>query len=151
METLYVKDGYEYYRNADGRIVDRLCDQTLDYRVGELRPEVVAELDKARAMYRYPTTALVDTVIAYQEQSPEKAVNFIRYRLLGAASHVEVFGHAAEARYKAQAMEKRLQQHAWQTDRMEKKIDDLQKRIVELQNTVLKVLSNTAMKQNKAV
>ena len=125
-KILYREGNMEYYLNPDGKLVSQQVDLYKDYRRGELLPEVAAELDKARSLKRYPSDKLIDTVIQYQKEYPEKAIKYIGYRILGTCGYLEVFGQRAESYYR----EKR---HIEQNERMESKIEDLQQQITDMQ------------------
>lgn len=120
----------EYYLNSDGKLVSQQIDLHKDYRRGELLPEVAAELDRARAMKRYPSDKLIDSVIAFQAEHPEKAVKYIGYRLLGSCGYLEVFGSHAESYY-------REMRHIQQNERMEGKIENLQQQITDMQQLMM--------------
>jgi hypothetical protein len=125
-KILYREGDREYYLNPDGKLVSQQVDLFKDYRRAELLPEVAAELEKARILKRYPSDNLIDSVIAFQEEHPEKAIKYIGYRLLGTAGYLEVFGRSAETYY-------REQRHIKQNERMETKIGDLQQQLTDMQ------------------
>ena len=107
-ETVKVENGREWYYNADKKLVSRLCDDTLAYRVKELEPQVINELNKARRIYRYPSKELIDTAIAYQRESVKKAVRYVNYKLLGEFKYLDVFGVAALEEYGRDDLKARL-------------------------------------------
>lgn len=108
------KRGLEYYYNADGRLVSGPVDQYRDYRRAELHPAVLAELDEARSYGWYPSKSHIDSCIYLQQQHPDKAAAYVRYKLLGTATYMDVFGPAMQQHI-----------HETQTARMEEKIDQL--------------------------
>lgn len=126
----------EYYYNKDGKLVYRSADDTKEYRVDELLPEVIAELDDARCRKNYPSRALINAVISMQNESPEKAVNYIRYRLLGTASYLDVYGAEAEKRYGDDRHYKQTAELEYKIDVLQKHFEDLQKIVINLANTI---------------
>jgi hypothetical protein len=86
---LYTQGNYEFYRNDDGKMVSQLKDQCKDYRRSELLPEVNELLDELRS-YRsgYPTEANINSIIKMQEEHPDKAINYIKYRYFGSATYL---------------------------------------------------------------
>lgn len=126
-EILYIKNGREYFYNPDGRIVSQPVDNSVDYRTSELTPEISEALDRARARGRYPSRELIDSVILMQEYSKLKALNYVKYKLLGEARYIDVYGEAAEAKYRAEAhyrksfdLERELVKVQAQLEQMEK-------------------------------
>lgn len=95
-KILYTKNGNEYYLNPDNKLVSQLVDITKEYRIDELDPEVIEELNKARARYNYPKESTIDYLIECQKLSIQKAVDYVGYRLLGTKSYIDVFSKAAE-------------------------------------------------------
>ncbi len=90
-DTIRVEGNKEYFKRADGKIVYRFADETKDYRVDELHPEVIRQLDRAREQYNYPSKPMIDNLIKMQSQAVQKAVNYVKYRLLGECNYIEVF------------------------------------------------------------
>lgn len=130
---LSTKGEYEFYRNDDGKLVSQLKDKCKDYRRSELLPEVNALLDEYRS-YRsgYPTEANINSIIKLQNDHPDKAINYIKYRFFGSASYLDVFGAEAERRYKEQA-------HIEQNERMEEKVDDLKQQLSDMQQLMINI------------
>lgn len=91
-ETIKVEEDKEYFFRPDGKIAFRFRDDTIGYRVDELRPEVMTQLDRARSIYRYPTRPMIDTLVKMQEENPQKAVNYVKYKLLGECGYLDVYG-----------------------------------------------------------
>lgn len=129
-KILYRQGNFEYYLNPDGKLVSQQVDLYKDYRRGELLPEVAAELDQARERKEYPSDKLIDTVIQYQKEHPEKAIKYIGYRLFGSCSWLDVFGQKSERYY-------REMRHMEQNERMEGKIEDLQQQITDMQQLMM--------------
>jgi len=117
-ETIRIEGNKEFYYNADGKLVFRLADETTEYRNGELRFPVFAEVNKARQLHRYPTRELIDSLIIMQKDSPEKAARYVKYKLLGECSYLDVFG----SEFQNETELKRIQQRL---DRIEASIADL--------------------------
>lgn len=115
IEFIDEKKGIEYYRNADGKLVSQPMDDTAGYRSSEIAPEVSDALNRARELHRYPSRPMIDNIIYMQEFSIEKAVTYVKYRLLGEATYLDVFGRDAEDRRAAQ-------QHYKKQDEMQKLI-----------------------------
>lgn len=113
--------GLEFFYNAAGRLVCGPMDQNRDYRREELHPDVLAELDEARCCGWYPSKAHIDSCIQLQQQHPAKAAAYVRYKLLGTATYADVFGPAMQQRI-----------HEAQTDRLEKKLDQLSQDLRDL-------------------
>ena len=91
-ETIKIEGNREYYYNNDNKLVFRYADKTIGYRESEICYPVAQELDRARAIYRYPTTQLIDNVINMQnDESVLKARRYIKYKLLGECSYSDVF------------------------------------------------------------
>lgn len=137
-EVEYIKDGKEYFRDPDGRLVSRPIDDTIGYRTDELMPELQEFLDRARSeKQRYPSRAMIDNLIEVQKTKPLKACNYVRYILLGELRHVDVFGEVAEEKYAAQ-------QHYRETEEMKRAIEEMAKQIEDMQ----KLLFNIAVQLN---
>lgn len=98
-KILYTQDGKEYYKNPDGRLVNRIADQSKGYRESELDPGVIEILEEARERGRYPQRSTIDSLIQLQKESANKAIKYAGYRLLGRYSYQEVFGNEAEREY----------------------------------------------------
>lgn len=129
----FVNDGKEYYIDPDGRLVYKIADDTLGYRVDELIPELITLLDRARnEKHNYPTREMIDNLIRIQKKEPLKACNYVKYRLLGELRYVDVFGNAAEERYAAQ-------RHYSETAEMKKAIEDLTMQIEEMQQLIFNI------------
>lgn len=96
-DTIEKIGNLEYFLNADGKKVYRYADDTIGYRSAELLPEVEQYLNRARALHNYPTRPMIDNLIAMQSESKRKAVNYVRYRLLGECSYMDVYGGDIEA------------------------------------------------------
>lgn len=90
-DTIRIEGNKEYFKRADGKVVYRFADETIGYRVDELHPEVIRQLDRARAIYNYPSKPMVDNLIKMQAEAVQKAINYIKYRLLGECTYTEVF------------------------------------------------------------
>lgn len=135
-KILYREGDKEYYLNPDGKLVSQNVDLYMEYRRGELLPEVAAELDEVRKICIYPSKAAIDTVISYQKECPDKAINYIRYRYLGTCSYLDVFGPGAEQQYK-------VKMHLEQNERMESKIDNLQQQIRDMQQLMFNIAKST--------
>mgnify|MGYP007128358999 CR=1 FL=1 len=124
--------GLEYYKNADGRLVSQLIDETIGYRAAELAPEVTEALDRARAMHNYPSRPMIDNLVHMQEASVEKAVTYVKYRLLGEATYLDVFGRDAEDRRAAQQHYKKQDEMQMQIAAMAAQMADMQKLIFNM-------------------
>ena len=91
-ETVKTEGNKEYYYNNDNRLVFRYADETIGYREIEICATLLEELERARAIYRYPTKPLIDNVINMQNtESVLKARRYIKYKLLGECSYNDVF------------------------------------------------------------
>lgn len=117
-ETVKTEGNKEYYYNADNKLVYRYADETLHYRTEELTTLVHAYLVRARNIHKYPTKEFIDSVIDFQRESEKKAVNYIRYRLLGECNYLDVFGPEIGSDIKAESLENRLSE-------IENKINEL--------------------------
>lgn len=95
-ETVKTVGNVEYFYNNDKKLVSRFCDDTINYRVDELDEKVKEQLEKARRVFRYPSKPFIDTCIRFQNETPKKAVNYIKYKLLGTAKYLDVFGPQLE-------------------------------------------------------
>lgn len=134
----YVKDGMEYFRNPDGKLVSRPVDEYRDYRRSELDPAVNTQLDIARYYGDYPSKATIDSLFDMQKTSVEKAVNYVKYRYLGTASYLDVFGKENEKRWEAEL-------HYKTTKEMAEKIEVMAAQMNEMQQ----LLFNMAVTLNK--
>ena len=61
-----------------------------------------------------------------QEYSELKALNYVKYKLLGEAKYLDVFGDAAEARYEAQ-------RHYRKTDQLEVMMLNMAAQLADMQ------------------
>ena len=134
----FVKNGKEYYYNADGKLVFQWADDTVGYRRAELAPEVAKVLDRARSKHNYPTRSMIDNLISLQETAPLKAVNYVRYRLLGELRYIDVFGDVAEDRYKAERHYKTTEQLQNMITGMSAQLEDMQRIIFNMANQLNK-------------
>lgn len=132
IEFIDEKKGLEYYRLDDGRLVSQPVDDTVNYRTDELAPEVIEVLNRSRARYWYPSRPMIDNLIKMQELSVEKAVTYVKYRLLGEATYLDVFGQEAEDRRAAQAHYKKQDAMAAQISAMAAQMADMQKLIFNM-------------------
>lgn len=132
IEFVDAEKGLEYYKNADGKLVSQFVDSTVDYRDNELAPEVLREVEKARAIHNYPSHPMIDNLIHMQDLSVEKAVTYVKYRLLGEASYIDVFGKDAEDRRAAQEHYKKQDAMAAQISAMAAQMADMQKLIFNM-------------------
>lgn len=124
-ETVETKGNIEFYYNADFKLVSRRADDTKGYRSAELFGDVEAELDRARQLHRYPTKPLIDNVIHIQNtESIEKAILYVKYKLLGEANYLDVYGSTSERRMES----------------TEKRIFELQKEIFSLNSKMDRLL-----------
>lgn len=139
MEYLYTKNGREYYRNADGKTVSQPCDSFRNYRRDELAPEVNELLDRSRdERHYYPSKGIIDSLCDMQNCCVSKAVNYAKYRLFGECTYQEVFGTAAEDRYKAE-------KHYSATDEMKNTLENMAAQMKEMQ----KLMFNMATQMNQ--
>lgn len=132
IEFVDEKKGLEYYRLDDGRLVSQPVDNTVNYRTDELAPEVIEVLNQSRAQYWYPSRPMIDSLINMQKSSVEKAVTYVKYRLLGEATYLDVFGEEAEERRAAQAHNKKQEEMAEQISTMAAQMADMQKLIFNI-------------------
>ena len=132
VKILYTEGDREYFMNSDNKLVSQQRDLYKDYRRAELLPEVASELDQVRSLNIYPSDSAINAVINYQQECPEKAVNYIRYRYLGTCSYLEVFGQKAQSYY-------REKMHIEQNERMESKIGDLQQQLTDMQQLMFNI------------
>lgn len=132
IEFIDEKKGLEYYRLDDGRLVSQPVDDTVNYRTDELAPEVIEVLNRSRARYWYPSRPMIDNLIKMQELSVEKAVTYVKYRLLGEATYLDVFGKEAEDRRAAQAHYKKQDAMQQQLAAMALQMADMQKLIFNM-------------------
>ena len=132
LKILYTEGNREYYLGPDNKIVSQQRDLFKEYRRDELLPEVAAELDQVRSINIYPSDSVINSVISFQNECPEKAVNYIRYRYLGTCSYLDVFGHKAESYY-------REKMHIEQNERMESKIEGMQQQLFDMQKLMMNV------------
>lgn len=132
IEFIDEKKGLEYYRLDDGRLVSQPVDDTVNYRTDELAPEVIEVLNRSRARYWYPSRPMIDNLIKMQELSVEKAVTYVKYRLLGEATYLDVFGQDAEDRRAAQAHYKKQDAMQQQLAAMALQMADMQKLIFNM-------------------
>lgn len=124
--------GLEYFRNADGKLVSQPIDDTINYRDAELAPEVLREVQRAREIHNYPSRPMIDNLVHMQGLSIDKAVKYVRYRLLGEATYLDVFGQDAEDRRAAQAHYKKQDAMAAQLQAMAAQMADMQKLIFNM-------------------
>ncbi len=137
-DVLFVKDGWEYFLNEDGKLVSSTVDAYKDYRRNELPESVNMLLDRARDKDRYPKKALIDNLVSMCDYSITKAENYVKYKLLGEASYLDVFGQAAEDRYSAE-------RHYKKTEDIEMVITAMAAQIEEMQ----RLMFNLAKQANK--
>jgi len=128
-ETIERKGNIEYFLNADGKKVMRYADETIGYRVDEIKPELQIVLDKARARYNYPYKETIDTALFYQQYSTLKAVRYIKWRLLGECNYLDVYGAEAERDYSMARHQELLEHSNERIDELHAKIDYLQKQV----------------------
>lgn len=140
----YVKDGMEYFRRADGKLVSRPIDEYRDYRRSELDPAVNTQLDIARYYGDYPSKATIDSVIAMQKTSVEKAVNYVKYRYLGTVSYLDVFGQENEKRWEAE-------QHYRDAKEMYEKMEDMAAQLNEIQQLLFNIAVTINKKGKKVI
>lgn len=107
-------------------------DDTDGYRAYELAPEVSDALNRARELHRYPSRPMIDNLIHMQEFSIEKAVTYVKYRLLGEATYLDVFGRDAEDRRAAQQHYKKQDEMQMQIAAMAAQMADMQKLIFNM-------------------
>ena len=138
IEFVDAEKGLEYYKNADGKLVSQFVDSTVNYRDAELAPEVLREVEKARAIHNYPSRPMIDNLIKMQELSVEKAVTYVKYRLLGEATYLDVFGQDAEDRRAAQ-------QHYKKQDAMQQQLAAMALQMADMQ----KLIFNMAAQMNR--
>ncbi len=124
-ETVRTEGNREYYYNADNKLVFRTADDTIGYRESELCPTVKQLLDRARDKYNYPTRPFIDSVIEFQNENKIKAINYVKYKLLGECNYLDVFGPNIQAQIAQEDTEERLQ-------RLENKIEQLLKLVENL-------------------
>lgn len=135
-DILYIKDGREYFYNADGKIVSQPVDNSVDYRRSELPPEINKALDRARQKGNYPSRSLINALVDMQEYSELKALNYVKYKLLGEARYLDVFGEAAESRFEAQRHYKKTEEMEFRLLEMSATINDMQKLIFNIATTL---------------
>jgi len=135
-DILYILEGREYYLNSDGIIVSQEVDDTKGYRVMELAPEVTDQLNLAREQGRYPSKHMINALVSMQEISKTKAVNYVKYRLLGSASYLDVFGPEARRQFEAE-------QHYRQSKEIEDKIDLLQIHLHDIEILLFNLAKNS--------
>lgn len=136
IEFIDEKKGIEYYRNADGKLVSQPMDDTDGYRSSEIAPEVSDALNRARKLHHYPSRPMIDNLIHMQEFSVEKAVTYVKYRLLGEATYLDVFGRDAEDRRAAQQHYKKQDEMQMQIAAMAAQMADMQKLIFNMAATI---------------
>lgn len=124
-ETVRTEGNKEFYYNADNKLVYRFADETIGYRDSELCPTVKQLLDRARDKHNYPTRPFIDSVIEFQNENKIKAINYIKYKLLGECNYLDVFGSDITAQITQEETEERLQ-------RLENKIEQLLKLVENL-------------------
>lgn len=140
----YVKDGMEYFRRADGKLVSRPVDEYRDYRRSELDPAVNTQLDIARYYGDYPSKATIDSLFDMQKISVEKAVNYVKYKYLGTASYLDVFGSENEKKWEAE-------QHYKTTKEMAEKIEVMAAQMNEMQQLLFNMAVTLNKKEKKAI
>lgn len=136
----YSKDGKDFYYNPDGKLVSVKSDDTISYRTAELHEDVIAELNIARQQLNYPSRSLIDSVIHLQEESTEKAVLYVRYRLLGTARYLDVYGDTNNARWAAE-------KHYSETTELCNKFDEMAYQLQEMQRLMFNI-AGTLNKNN---
>ena len=138
MNILYIKNGREYYYNADGKIVSQPVDNFVNYRRSELAPQINEALDRARQRGNYPSRSLIDAVVDMQEYSELKALKYVKYKLLGEARYLDVFGEAAESKFEAQRHYKKTEEMEFHLLEMSAQINEMQTLIFNIANTLNK-------------
>ena len=79
---------------------------------------------------------MIDNLIHMQEFSVEKAVTYVKYRLLGEATYLDVFGRDAEDRRAAQQHYKKQDEMQMQIAAMAAQMADMQKLIFNMAATI---------------
>lgn len=131
-KILYTQDNMEYYKNRDGKIVNRAVDQSRGYRESELDPEVLEIIEEARKLGRYPHRSTIDSLIRLQKESIHKAIKYAGYRLLGRYSYKEVFGTEAEREYLEERRWSMVDDMRDQMDQMHQQLNDMHKLVVNM-------------------
>ena len=109
-DTVKKEGNKEYFYRQDGKMVFRFADDTIGYRYDALRPEVSEQLQRARAVHNYPTRPMVDNLIRMQAENPQKAVNYVKYRLLGECGYLDVYGKDIQADCQRAAADEKIKQ-----------------------------------------
>ena len=128
-ETIEIIGDKEYFIRADGKKAFRFTDKSKGYRENELHPDVLEQLNRARLRHNYPSKELIDVVISYQKEHPQKAVNYIKYRLLGECNYLDVFG----------------QDYSQERDALQYRLENLEKEVAaarEMLAVILEILEN---------
>ena len=79
-----------------------------------------------------------------QKISVEKAVNYVKYRYLGTASYLDVFGQENEKRWEAE-------QHYRDAKEMYEKMEDMAAQLNEIQQLLFNIAVTINKKEKKAI
>ncbi len=128
-ETIETRGNIEYFIRADGKKAMRNADESIGYRIDEMKPELQEVLDRARAMYNYPYRCTIDKALEYQKHSVLKAVRYIQWRMLGECNYLDVYGAQAEAEFSRHRQQQLLESSNERINELNEKIDKLQGKI----------------------
>ena len=121
--------GLEWYKNADGKIVQQGIDLYKDYRRGDLAPEINNLLDALRSEHTYPKKSTIDKIAG---MDPAAGVAWINWRFYGAARP----GKAENAKKFSEQ------------ENIENNLNQLRKEVLELREDLKKVLEYTEKMNN---
>ena len=147
-------------------MIDRLKykpeeDQFREYRKAEFMPQIWDLLEKAR---QHRGCILIrenelDKILEMQAEDPERCELYIKYRFLGTAEYLDVYGKEAEKHFKqkkeANEMQKQIEQINVQLQQMNNTLQNMQNLLMTIGNIeantlfqAMKTLGNISAAQN---